>query len=63
MEQVINDVIRTGVAEIRNASISIHGVMKMIAKERVSEAQGLVLIAGENRRIDAALNFLKREGL
>lgn len=63
MAQEINDVIREGVAEIRNASISIHGIMQMVAKGRVSEAQGLVLIAGENRRIDAALNFLKREGL
>lgn len=58
-----NEIVREAVAEIRNASLSIHSTLYLVARGKVNEAQALVLVACQNRRIDSALNFLKREGL
>lgn len=59
----IDDEMKEAIAEIRETAISIHGVLAMIGSGRITDIQGLVLIAGYCRRLNAAVDILRRHGV
>lgn len=59
----INEEILEAIAEIREMSVAIHGALAMIGSKKITDVQGLIMIAGYCRRLNAAVDILKRLGI